>query len=66
LTARYNSYLLAGWKLGASEFDELVKSPKTLFSVIPAEAGIREYQEVLDPGFRRGDHFGECLRTHQV
>ena len=25
------------------------------FSVIPAEAGIQECQELLDPGFRRGD-----------
>jgi hypothetical protein len=24
-------------------------------SVIPAEAGIQSFQEVLDPGFRRGD-----------
>jgi hypothetical protein len=30
--------------------DELVKSQKTPFSVIPAEAGIQEYQELLDPG----------------
>jgi len=30
--------------------DELVKNPKTPFSVIPAEAGIQEYQEVLAPG----------------
>jgi len=34
---------------------ELARSPKTPFSVIPADAGIQEYQEVLDPGFRRGD-----------
>jgi len=31
-------------------FDKLVKTPKTPFSVIPAKAGIQEYQEVLDPG----------------
>jgi hypothetical protein len=33
-----------------AKLDELVRSPKTPFSVIPAEAGIQEYQEVLDPG----------------
>jgi len=42
-------------------FDEFVINPKTPFSVIPAEAGIQEYQELLDPGacpprrIRRGD-----------
>jgi hypothetical protein len=43
-----------------------VKSPKTPFSVIPAEAGIQEYQEVLDPGFRRGDGFNDFLRSRQI
>ena len=35
------------------------------FSVIPAEAGIQYFKELmtdLDPGFRRGDDF---LRVHQ-
>jgi hypothetical protein len=45
--------------------DELVKSPKTPFSVIPAEAGIQECQQLLDPGFRRGDGLGDFLRNHQ-
>jgi len=36
--------------LPSIQIDELVKSPKTLFSVIPAEAGIQEYQGLLDPG----------------
>jgi hypothetical protein len=45
--------------------DEFVKSPKTLFSVIPAEAGIQEYRGLLDPGFRRGDAFDDFLRDHQ-
>jgi len=44
---------------------ELAKSPKGSFSVIPADAGIQEYQEVLDPGFRRGDGLEEFLRSHQ-
>jgi hypothetical protein len=45
--------------------DELVKSAKIPFSVIPAEAGIqvlRALAECLDPGFHRGDDF---LRSHQ-
>ena len=46
--------------------DELVKSQKTPFSVIPAEAGIQEYQELLDPGFRRGDGVEDFLRNQQV
>jgi hypothetical protein len=29
-------------------FDELVKSPKTPFSVIPVKTGIQEIQEFLD------------------
>jgi len=39
------------------KFDNLVKSRKILFSVIPAKAGIQCFQEFmtdLDPGFRRG------------
>jgi hypothetical protein len=39
-----------------------VKSPKTLYSVIPAEAGIQERQGLLDPGFRRGDGLEDFLR----
>jgi hypothetical protein len=29
------------------------------FFVIRAKAGIQEKQDILDPGFRRGDGFGE-------
>jgi len=36
--------------LAAPNFVGLVRSQTTHFSVIPAEAGIQEYQEVLDPG----------------
>ena len=43
-----------------SNLDDLVKSRKSLLFVIPAKAGIQEYQQVLDPGFRRG----ECLVTY--
>jgi hypothetical protein len=45
--------------------DDLVKSPKRRISVIPAEAGIQLFQKVLDPGFRRGDAWGDFLRDHQ-
>jgi hypothetical protein len=36
------------------------------FFVFPAEAGIQLFQDVLDPGFRRGDDLFEFLRSHQV
>jgi len=42
--------------------DELIKSQKTTFSVIPAKAGIHEYRELLDPSFRRGDGLENFLR----
>jgi hypothetical protein len=48
-----------------SNLDELVKSPKALFSVIPAKAGIQLFQRIvksLDSGFHRSDDF---LRNHQ-
>jgi hypothetical protein len=46
-------------------FDELVKSPKTLFSVIPAEAGIQSLKGFLDSRLRGSDDPGDFLRTHQ-
>jgi hypothetical protein len=45
--------------------DELVKSRKIPFSVIPAKAGIQSFQVVadhLDSGFHLSDDF---LRIHQ-
>ena len=48
-----------------SLYDEIVKSLKFRFSVIPAKAGIQFFQIVinsLDSGFRRSDDF---LRDHQ-
>jgi hypothetical protein len=42
--------------------DGLVKSPKLPIFVIPAKAGIQEYQLLLDPGLRRGDGLGDFLR----
>jgi predicted AAA+ superfamily ATPase len=47
------------------DFDELVKSRKMPFSVIPAKAGIQLIQDVLDPGVRRGDGQRDFLRVHQ-
>ncbi len=49
----------------AVNFDVFVKSRISVFFVIPAEAGIQEYQGLLDPGFRRGDGLGDFLRVHQ-
>jgi hypothetical protein len=45
--------------------DAFVKSRISVSSVIPAEAGIQEYQGLLDPGFRRGDGLGDFLRVRQ-
>jgi len=44
---------------------EFVPSIKSLSSVIPAEAGIQECEELLDPGFRRGDGLEEFSQGHQ-
>ena len=35
-----------------------MKSQESSLSVIPAKAGIQENEELLDPGFRRGDGLG--------
>ncbi len=53
-------------KVQCSKSDELVKSQKACFSVIPAKAGIQLFQHVLDPGFRRGDDPRDFLRDHQI
>jgi hypothetical protein len=45
-------------------FDELVKSRNFIEFVIPAKAGIQLFQDVLDPGFRRGDAPRDFLRDH--
>ncbi len=48
------------------KLDELAKSHKIPFFVIPAEAGIQSFQSVaeqLDSGFHRSDDF---LRVHQT
>jgi len=50
----------------SSEFDEFVKSRNPKKFVIPAKAGIQLFQDVLDPGFRRGDDNWDFLRDHQI
>ncbi|HEX7372030.1 MAG TPA: hypothetical protein VF372_04370, partial [Thermodesulfobacteriota bacterium] len=45
--------------------DDLVKSRNSIEFVIPAKAGIQLFQDVLDPGFRRGDAPRDFLRVHQ-
>ncbi len=50
----------------SDNIDELVKSRKLPFSVIPAKAGIQSFQSVtenLDSGFHRSDDF---LRDRQI
>jgi hypothetical protein len=48
-----------------AKIDELVKSRNSIVFVIPAKAGIQLFQDVLDPGFRRGDAPRDFLRDHQ-
>jgi hypothetical protein len=47
-------------------FDGFVKSRNSIEFVIPAKAGIQLFQDVLDPGFRRGDAPRDFLRDHQI
>jgi hypothetical protein len=49
----------------AVNIDAVVKSRKTLFSVIPVKTGIQEIQEVLDSRLRGSDDYGDFLRDHQ-
>jgi hypothetical protein len=54
------------FKFDGAILDDLVKSPKSLFFVIPAKAGIQYFHRVtknLDPVFQRGDDF---FRDHQI
>jgi len=46
--------------------DALVKSGNSKKFVIPAKAGIQLFQDVLDPGFRRGDALRDFLQDHQA
>jgi hypothetical protein len=45
--------------------DGFVKSRNSIEFVIPAKAGIQLFQDVLDPGLRRGDAPRDFLRDHQ-
>jgi len=54
-------------KIGILEYwniDGIVKSRNSIKFVIPAKAGIQLFQDVLDPGFRRGDPSSDFLRDH--
>ena len=54
-----------GENISSANIDGLVKSLKRSISVIPAKSGIQLFQDVLDPGFRRGDDWRDFLRDHQ-
>jgi hypothetical protein len=54
-------WLKQKWVVGL--IDELVKNRNSAKFVIPAKAGIQLFQDVLDPGVRRGDGFGDFLRS---
>jgi hypothetical protein len=60
-----NSTPQLGLKDGVDKVDELVKRRNSIEFVIPAKAGIQLFQDVLDPGFRRGDAPRDFLRDHQ-
>jgi hypothetical protein len=49
-----------------NKLDEFVKSRNSIECVIPAKAGIQLFQDVLDPGFRRGDDPRDFLQDHQA
>jgi hypothetical protein len=55
----------SGYRIRFS-FDELVKSQKMPFSVIPVKTGIQEFQAVLDSRLRGSDDMGDFLRVHLV
>jgi hypothetical protein len=50
---------------GLPNFNELIKNRNSIKFVIPAKAGIQLFQDILDPGFRRGDASRDFLRDHQ-
>jgi len=47
-----------------NNYDGFVKSRNSIECVIPAKAGIQLFQDVLDPGFRRGDDPRDFFRDH--
>jgi hypothetical protein len=48
-----------------SNIDGFVRRLNSIECVIPAKAGIQLFQDVLDPGFRRGDDPRDFLREGQ-
>jgi hypothetical protein len=48
------------------KLDDLAKSRNSIEFVIPAKAGIQLFQDVLDPGLRRGDARRDFLRDHHA
>ena len=53
-------------KHAENKLDGFVKRRNSIEGVIPAKAGIQLFQDVLDPGFRRGDDPRDFLRDGQV
>jgi hypothetical protein len=51
-------------KVGRDIFDDFVKSQNSIEFAIPAKAGIQLFQDVLDPGLRRGDDPKDFSRNH--
>jgi len=47
------------------KIDEFVRSRKTLFLVIPAQAGIQSFQGLLNSRLRGSDDLKDFLRIHQ-
>jgi hypothetical protein len=45
--------------------ETLVREQELASAVIPAKAGIQEKQELLDPGFHRGDDIAEFWRVQE-
>jgi hypothetical protein len=51
----------------ACVFDDIGSKCKMMYHFkISAKAGIQLFQDVLDPGFRRGDDWRDFLRDHQI
>jgi len=57
-------YRMSNKEFRMTKFDDLAKSPKTPFSVIPVKTGIQEIQELLDSRLRGSDDYGDFLREH--
>jgi hypothetical protein len=61
-----NEYRMSNKEFRMMKFDAFAKTPKTPFSVIPAQAGIQSFQGLLDSRLRGSDDLGAFLREHQV